>query len=165
MIDLKGRVLGILAPMSPQGQEEIAGAEWYDSGIGFAVPLVDILPRLDQMKQGRDLKPGLLGVSLKGEMYQGPIEIAARSANSPAAMAGFEKGDQIVEINGKPVRWEAELRHQLGRRYAGDIVHVVAKRGEDRIEADVELAAEIEPFDVSFLGILPMRNDNDRRRE
>ena len=42
LIDSRGRVLGVLVPLSPQKQGgEIAGAEWYDSGIGFAVPLVD----------------------------------------------------------------------------------------------------------------------------
>ena len=42
LIDLRGRVLGILVPMSPQGEGALAGAEWYDSGIGFAVPLAAI---------------------------------------------------------------------------------------------------------------------------
>ena len=41
LIDIQGRVLGVLVPLSPQKQGgEVAGAEWYDSGIGFAVPLV-----------------------------------------------------------------------------------------------------------------------------
>ena len=35
LIDLHGRVLGILVPMSPQGEGALAGAEWYDSGIGL----------------------------------------------------------------------------------------------------------------------------------
>ncbi|MCI0356859.1 MAG: S1C family serine protease, partial [Planctomycetaceae bacterium] len=39
LIDLEGRVVGICAPLSPHGAGEAAGAEWYDSGIGFAVPL------------------------------------------------------------------------------------------------------------------------------
>jgi len=43
LIDIRGNVIGILVPLSPQGQGEVAGAEWYDSGIGFAVPLNDML--------------------------------------------------------------------------------------------------------------------------
>ncbi|MFP6648785.1 MAG: trypsin-like peptidase domain-containing protein, partial [Pirellulaceae bacterium] len=37
LVDIEGRVAGILVPLSPQGQSsELAGTEWYDSGIGFA---------------------------------------------------------------------------------------------------------------------------------
>ncbi len=89
LVDIRGRVLGILVPLSPQQQGEMAGAEWYDSGIGFAVPLVDILRRLDTMKQGQDLKPGILGVSLKGtDIYTLPATIAACPAKSPRAKRG-----------------------------------------------------------------------------
>ncbi len=42
LIDIRGRVIGVLVPLSPQQEGEFAGAEWYDSGIGFAVPLADI---------------------------------------------------------------------------------------------------------------------------
>ena len=41
LVDIAGRVLGVLVPMSPDGSGEVAGVEWYDSGIGFAVPLED----------------------------------------------------------------------------------------------------------------------------
>src|SRR5438045_3720475 len=36
LVDVQGRVQGILVPASPRGQDETAGHEWYDSGIGFA---------------------------------------------------------------------------------------------------------------------------------
>ena len=38
LVDIRGRVLGVLVPLSPQGHDEVAGVEWYDSGIGFADP-------------------------------------------------------------------------------------------------------------------------------
>ena len=38
LIDLEGRVMGVLVPLSPQAETEVAGVDWYDSGIGFAVP-------------------------------------------------------------------------------------------------------------------------------
>src|SRR4029079_3463009 len=86
LIDIQHRVLGVLVPLSPQkGGGEVAGAEWYDSGIGFAVPLADILDRLPAWKQGKDLHPGVLGISLKpGDPYATPAELAAAQAASPA---------------------------------------------------------------------------------
>lgn len=161
LIDLEGRVLGVLVPLSPQGEEELAGAEWYDSGIGFAVPLTEIYERLATLKQGKDLLGGKLGTSLKGEQYTPPIEIAALLPGSPAAKAGLKKGDIIVEIDGQPVAWQAQMRHALAPHYAGDKVPVVVKRGDERVRVTVELAAEIPPFDIPFLGILPLRDASD----
>ena len=48
LVDISGRVLGVLVPMSPDGSGEMAGVEWYDSGIGFAIPLEGVLRRFAQ---------------------------------------------------------------------------------------------------------------------
>ena len=65
LVDIHGRVLGILVPLSPQrGGGEVAGAEWYDSGIGFAIPLVDVFEWLPKLKSGKDLHPGVMGITL-----------------------------------------------------------------------------------------------------
>ena len=79
LVDIRGRVLGVIVPLSPQSADEIAGYEWYDSGIGFAVPAEHIrktlLPRL---KKGHDLYPGLAGFTLKSrDLYTARPTIAA----------------------------------------------------------------------------------------
>jgi serine protease Do len=160
LIDIRGQVLGVLVPLSPQGQEsEIAGAEWYDSGIGFAVPLVDINSRLETLKAGKDLHPGVLGVALKkGDMYSLPAELLAARADGPAGKAGLKAGDVIVEVDGAAINRQTQLRHALGRRYAGDKVKVVVRRGTDRVEAEVPLVEKLAPYQHPFLGILPLRS-------
>ncbi len=159
LIDLEGRVMGVLVPLSPKAQGEVAGAEWYDSGIGFAVPLDELLRQLDKMKKGEDLQPGILGISLKkGNMFADPAEIGACQGNSPAAKAGLKKGDRIVEVDGIPIERQSELKHALGPRYAGEKVKVIAMRGDERVEALVELTDKLDPYEHPFLGILPRRD-------
>ncbi len=158
LLDIHGRVLGLLVPLSPQGGSEVAGAEWYDSGIGFAVPLVDLSDQLERMKQGQDLFPGILGVTLKpGDMYVDPAEVAAAPANSPAAKAGIQPSDVIAEVDGVAVATQVQLRHELGHRYAGEVLSVVVRRGEERLELNIELAEKLEPYQQGFLGVLPLR--------
>ena len=65
IIDIQGRVQGILIPASPRGEDETAGFEWYDSGIGFAIPMEDILAVLPRLKKGKDLHKGILGIAMK----------------------------------------------------------------------------------------------------
>ena len=94
LVDIRGRVLGVLVPMSPMGNNELAGVEWYDSGIGFAVPLEDINRALPRLEKGEDLHSGLLGISMKrGDMFADPAEIAAVQPKSPAYAAGFKAKD------------------------------------------------------------------------
>ena len=70
IVDIQGRVLGILVPASPRAQDETTGHEWYDSGIGFAVPFEDILAVLPRLKLGKNLQRGYLGFMPKsGDIY------------------------------------------------------------------------------------------------
>jgi serine protease Do len=160
LVDIRGRVLGIIVPMAPRGQNELAGAEWYDSGIGFAVPLAGLTDHIERMKKGENLRPGLLGIGLLPKNpHSSPAEVAAVRPDSPAGQAGFKTGDRIVELNGKPIKTQNDLRFALGMAYGGDSIRVTALRGKnkERIERSLKLVGELPAFRHAFLGILPMR--------
>lgn len=159
LVDIRGRVLGVLAPLSTSKGADATSVEWYDSGIGFAVPLVQIQQVLERLKSGQDLKPGLIGVSLAGrDMYADPAVIAACRPNSPSYKAGLKAGDKIVEIAGREVVRQVQLMYELNRRYAGDSVKVAVLRGEQRIERELELVDHLDPYQRPFFGILPRRD-------
>ena len=158
LVDIRGRVLGVIVPMAPQGASQVAGAEWYDSGIGFAVPLVSIADRLELMKKGEDQRPAILGIGmLPKNPHASPATAAAVRPDSPAGKAGFKKGDRIVEIDGRPIHTQTDLRFALGPRYGGETVRVVVKRGDERLERAILLVGELPAFRHAYLGILPMR--------
>ena len=162
LVDIRGRVMGLLVPLSPQSAEEIAGVEWYDSGIGFAMPLEAIQKVLPKLRKGEDLYTGVAGVFMQSKnLYTGDTVIASCRPNSPAAKAQFKAGDRIVEIGGRKVTRSAEVKQEISRHYAGDKVHFVVLRGDKRIEADLELTSKLEPFQHGFLGILPLRNGDE----
>ncbi len=55
LIDLQGKVLGIITPLDPGIATEGEVEQWYDSGIGFAVPAQDVMERLPLYRQGNDV--------------------------------------------------------------------------------------------------------------
>ncbi len=159
LIDIHGRVIGVLVPMSPQATSEIAGAEWYDSGIGFAVPLEQVNAHLAAMIAGQDLHRGLLGISLeKGSIYSEPAKVSASKIRSPADEAGIKAGDTIVEVAGQSIATQAQLKHALGPYYGGDAVAITVMRGSERIETKVTLTDKLLAYEHPFLGVLPQRN-------
>jgi serine protease Do len=162
LVDIRGRVMGLLVPLSPQSAEEIAGIEWYDSGIGFAIPLESINKALPKLRKGDDLYPGVAGVFMQSKnLFTGDTAIASCRPNSPAAKAQFKAGDKIIEIGGKKITRSGEVKQEIGRHYAGDKVHFVVLRGDKRIEADLELTSKLDAFQHGFLGILPLRSGEE----
>jgi serine protease Do len=110
------------------------------------------------LKQGKDLEPGRLGISLPLEtLYTADSVIPAVRPQSPAYKAGFRRGDRIVAMDGRSIGLAVEVRQELSRRYAGDKIRIAVARGKERIEREVELVAKLDPYRQPFLGVLPMR--------
>ena len=110
------------------------------------------------MKKGEDQRPGLLGIGMAAKnpnprRPSWPPSVPIRRPARP----GFKKGDRIVEINGKPIKTQTDLRFALGTRYGGEKMKVAAMRGQERFEREVTLVGQLEPFRNGFLGILPLR--------
>lgn len=144
LIDLRGRVLGVLCPPGEPGAPD-GGAEWYDSGIGFATPLEDILQRLATMQQGEDIQPGRVGLAFgRGNEYTEPAVVTAALAGGPAALAGVEAGDQITSVNGSPVASLKQFRIALGPRDAGEELAIGLSRGEQELTVKLKLVAASE---------------------
>ncbi len=158
LVDVEGRVLGVLVPMSPQDNSPIAGVEWYDSGIGFAIPLEDVFAVLDRLKEGKDIRAGLAGFNMAAtDLFGGDTKIDRIRYDSPMYRAGFKDGDVIVEVDGQKVTRPAQVKHVLGSKVEGDKVALAVKRGDETLRAGLTLVGELPPFEAGFLGVLPER--------
>jgi S1-C subfamily serine protease len=165
LVALDGRVYGVIVPMSNRGEGETAGVDVYDGGIGFAVPLEDVNRVLPRLKQGQDLKRGLLGVNPQGtDAYNAPPIIGAIQPDSAAARAGMQVGDKILEVvvgqEAKKIPNFSTLQHVLGPLYDGDEITVKVSRGDkDQEFKGVKLGGSVTAYVNAFLGLLPMRDD------
>jgi len=166
LVDLEGRVLGVLVPLSPQASGEVVGVEWYDSGIGFAIPMVDVNASLERLKSGHDLVAGLMGITIKGQdIYEGQPVIDRVRYGSPAFKAGLKEGDSIIELDGHVVKRQAQIRHAMGNKYAGETIGIKIKRGDEELVREVTLIDKLVPYESAFLGILPQRDGVGKPRD
>jgi serine protease Do len=163
LVDVRGRVMGIVVPLSPQASGDVAGVEWYDGGIGFAIPWRDALASAERLKAGKDLVPGLMGIVLKSsdEEPGARPKVDRVRYGSPADKAGIKVGDVVEKIAGRPLRRPTDLQMATGTKYAGDVVPLEILRGENVSSVEVTLTDKLLPYEAGFLGILPTRDGAD----
>jgi len=160
LVDIHGRVIGLLGPLSPHAEMGMSGTDWYDSGIGFAVPLSDIRAIVPRLKEGKDLHRGLMGISLEGrDLFSVKPKIIGVHPRGPADEAGLKENDIIVKAAGVPVINQAQLKHAVGPLYAGDQLALTVLRKEKPVEITLELTDKLIPYEHPFLGILPRRDE------
>ncbi len=130
LIDLAGDVLGVIVPLSQRG----SGIELYDSGIGFAIPLADVLKDVPILLKMKELHPGFLGVMLDPEYTGVGAKIKQVVPNTAAARAQLQAGDVITEVDGKPIESGSGLMFEMGRLYEGSNVVLTYVRGDKTLK-------------------------------
>jgi serine protease Do len=137
LIDIEGRVMGICVPLNPTAPGPAAGVEWYDSGIGFAIPISTYEKWLSELKEGQDLEFGFLGLNVKN--HEGQVTVEGVREKSPAEEAGVAQEDQILQLNGVKIKDTAQLGVELRRYLAGDTVQLELQRGTEMLSVEVIL--------------------------
>ncbi len=141
MFNLKGEVIGInTAIFSPSGGSV---------GIGFAIPSNLAKPVVDQLLQYGRTRRGWLGVriqtvtpeiaeslGLKG--VQGAL-VASTTEEGPAAKAGLEPGDVILEFNGQKLSAMRQLPRIVAETPLGTKANVLYWRNGKNATTKVEV--------------------------
>ncbi len=127
LVNDRGELIGINTAMLAHG----SGG---NQGIGFAVPVSVARGVMDQIIKNGKVTRAYLGVmaqevtpSIAKAFHEPEVRgalIGDVTANSPAQKAGLEKGDIILDINGKPVNNSAELRMRVSLMTPGTNVNV-----------------------------------------
>jgi S1-C subfamily serine protease len=140
LLNMAGEVVGI------NGQISTRYGLRSNTGLGFAIGARQIalwLPRLEQARGGEVRHGRLVGLeftSVDGDDL-GPPVVRDVAEDSPAAAAGFRKGDRIVRIDGLDVPGRRRLAGLLGVYPEGQWVTIDVRRDEDIVPLDVEFVA------------------------
>jgi serine protease Do len=142
LFNLDGEVIGI--------NSQIYSRTGGFMGLSFAIPIEMAVDVADQIKETGSVSRGWLGVLIQEvtrelaesfgmENPHGAL-VAKVLDNSPAAAAGLEVGDVIVEFNGKPVMRSSGLPPLVGRAKVGKEAQVVVIRNKERRQIGVNIA-------------------------
>ncbi|HEX2470522.1 MAG TPA: DegQ family serine endoprotease [Candidatus Limnocylindrales bacterium] len=140
--DLEGEVIGLnTAIHSPSGG---------NVGIGFAIPSNIVAHIVEDLRDDGMVERGWLGVhiqtidedlakSLGLDEAKGAL-VAEVTPDSPAAKAGLEQGDVILEYAGQPIDELRALTRAVGDTEAGTKAKVVVWRDGSEQSLEVEIA-------------------------
>ena len=142
LIDLHGNLIGINTAI-------ISGGGGGNQGVGFAIPINMARNVMEQIVEHGKVIRGYLGVTIQpvdadmakafGLSQGGGALVGDVSPNSPAAKAGIERGDIILELNGQTVNGPDDLSVHVSEMAPGTVAHLkVFRKGQTR-DIDVTL--------------------------
>ncbi len=152
LVNARGELVGINTAIFSQNGGNM--------GIGFAVPSNMARSILEQLVKSGKVVRGWLGVSIQelspelaaqfGLEEPKGVLVSDVLDNSPAKKAGLERGDVIVEYDGKPVENPTQLRNHVAQTSVGK--KAVLKFIRDKTPRTVEVTIAEQPKNVAQAG-------------
>lgn len=159
LVDLYGRVIGVNTAI--QSQNGVFAGASFAIPINLAHKVADDLIRYGVVRRPR------LGVEIQdvnsadAEVYRLPeiagVEISSVTPGLPAELAGIERGDVVMSVNGAFVESVSNLQNRIARLQPGETVTLGIMRFGEPLEVRVELA-QFQPVAPAQ----PIEPSNDR---
>ncbi|MDF3934846.1 Do family serine endopeptidase AlgW [Pseudomonas citronellolis] len=147
LVDANGNLVGInTAIFSKSGGSQ---------GIGFAIPIKLALEVMQSIIEHGSVIRGWLGVEVQpltpelaesfGLQDQGGVVVAGVYRDGPAAQAGMQPSDVILEIDGKKASDGRTAMNQVARTKPGEKTSIVVLRNGKRVTLEAEVGLRPPP--------------------
>jgi serine protease Do len=130
-------------------------------GIGFAVPSSMAKSVMESLKTKGKVVRGWLGVTIQEVNADLAKQFGLEDAkgalvsdvldNSPAEKAGVERGDVIIELDGKPVESASQLKNMVAQLTIGSKVDLTVVR--DKKEKRLAVVIAEQPKEIAKAGV------------
>ncbi|GGU19019.1 peptidase S1 [Nocardioides albus] len=147
LVDLNGNLVGINASI-----RSTSGGEGQDAGsigIGFAIPIDEIRPIVDQLEKGEKATHAQFGISVSdtpaaqnGQTSVTGAQVQEVGAGSTAEKAGLEKGDIITKVDDHIITGSDSLVATVRSYRPDDEVEVTWSRNGEEQTAKVTLDSD-----------------------
>ena len=148
LVDLNGNLVGINSSIRSTGGGPGGGAG--SIGLGFAIPIDEVLPIVEQMRAGETPSHAKLGIQVGNvenptgaEVTEGAL-VREISSGSAADSAGLESGDVITGVDELPITSSSSLVATIRAYRPGDDVTVTYERDGEEKTTTLTLGSDVE---------------------
>ena len=137
LVNAEGEVVGINTAIASLAQG--TSGQGGNIGVGFAIPIDSARDIADQLVEDGSVTHAYLGVQIADADTGRGALIGGVEPGEPAAEAGLEEGDVIVELDGDAIADANGLTAAVRSHSPGDTVSVTYERDGDEASVDVTL--------------------------
>jgi putative serine protease PepD len=151
LVDTQGNVIGINSAIaSNTSSGAVGGGQAGSIGLGFAIPISEALPILQQLAAGQPATIASLGVSQPGNAdtstrTSGGYKVSTVTAGGPADKAGLKTGDVVTKVGDRLVYSYADVAAAVRSHRPGDQVPITFTRGGQTMTVTVTLGTLPQP--------------------
>lgn len=152
LFNLTAEVIGINTLIAGDKQRDGKG---YNIGIGFAIPINMVKDVIERLKRDGKVIRGSFGIIIQqistglqkelGLKNRDGVLVSSVGKNSSGEKGGLQRGDVIIEINGKKMNNVVELSFTISMIYPGKEVGVTIIRNGKRKKLVIKVAEMISP--------------------
>ncbi|MFL6003718.1 MAG: S1C family serine protease [Nocardioides sp.] len=145
LVDMNGAVVGIDSAIRTSGD---SGGQGGSIGLGFAIPIDEAMPVIQQMLAGETPTHARLGITVSdvqqqaGELPAEGAQVQEVTNGSTADEAGLEKGDVITRLDDTLITDSDSLVATIRAYRPGDEVTVTYRRGDNEEHATLVLDSD-----------------------
>jgi putative serine protease PepD len=146
LVDLSGNVIGINSSIRTASSGSPDSSAGGSIGLGFAIPIDQVWPVVEQLRKGDTPTHARLGVSVTDASSQGGLLTGAGieqvNNGSAAEKAGIERGDVVTKIDDDVVTGSDSLVATIRGHRPGDKVSLTVVRDNKSRTIDVTLDSD-----------------------
>lgn len=128
-------------------------------GIGFAIPIGNVMDIIAKLEKGEEIERPFLGVAMVDandqtalyyhrialpRTYESGVALVEIEEDSDAAKAGLERMDVVLAVDDEEVKTSAHFRFLLYEYEVGDTITLKIERDLEEKEIEVELKDKLE---------------------
>ncbi|MBM7518905.1 S1C family serine protease [Nocardioides nitrophenolicus] len=148
LVNMDGQLVGINASIRSTSSGQ--GAESGSIGLGFAIPIDEVLPIIDQLKAGETPTHARLGIQVadvagtagSSDTTLSGARIASIEKGSAAEDAGLKQDDVITSIDDHRIDGSESLIATIRSYRPGDEVKVTYLRGSKESSTELKLGSD-----------------------
>ena len=145
LVDMSGRVVGINSSIRTASSSSVTGDSGGSIGLGFAIPIDEVLPIVNQITAKQSPTHARLGVSVSdvtgNSLTQGAV-LQSLENGGAGEKAGLKKGDVITKVDDQLIDGSESLVATIRGHRPGDQVTITYLRGGKQQSVTADLGSD-----------------------